>query len=52
MRFLFGALAGWVWSVFMAFMTDKFDVRISEDAFYVSMAVIIAGAMAGGGLIG
>lgn len=52
MRFLFGALAAWVWSVFIAIMTDKFDVRISEDAFYISMAVIAAGAMAGGGLFG
>jgi hypothetical protein len=48
MRFLYGVVAGFVWSSSCTFLMSKYGMKVSNDMQILSTAIIIAGAMAGG----
>lgn len=47
MRFLYGFIAFWVWGLLEGYMVAK-GCSLSDDVVIISMAIVIAGAMAGG----
>ena len=49
MRFLYGAIAVFLWALIFAFAAANGMEMPSNDAQILSMAIIAAGAMAGGG---
>ncbi len=48
MRLLFGAAAGILWIWISAIIMAKTGVEMSNDASWVSPAIVVAGAMTGG----
>ena len=47
MRFLYGFIAFWVWSLFEGYMVTK-GCSLPDEVAIISMAIVVAGAMAGG----
>ena len=47
MRFLYGFIAFWVWGLLEGYMVVK-GCSLSDDVVIISMAIVVAGAMAGG----
>ena len=48
MSFLKALLAGYIWMVVMLFALSKTNVKISNDIQFLSMAIVVAGALASG----
>lgn len=48
MRFLYGAIAVYLWMLVVSFAATKGMEMPSNDAQFLSVAIIAAGAMAGG----
>jgi len=48
MRFLYGAVALFLWCFLMAFVSAKIEIKIPEYVQWLSTAIVVAGAMAGG----
>ena len=48
MRILEGIIAGTLWVMLMTYATARFGVEIPENVQWLSTAIIVAGAMAGG----
>lgn len=48
MRFLIGAVAGTIWIMLMTVATEKTGLGIAPDTQWLTTAIIVAGAMAGG----
>ena len=50
MRFLYGFIAFWVWGLLEGYMVAKGCSlsALPDDVAIISMAIVIAGAMAGG----
>lgn len=48
MRFLYGIIAGTLWVMLMAYARARAGVEIPDYVQWMSTAIIIAGAMAGG----
>lgn len=44
MRFFYAMLVGLVWIT----LTAKIDVKLDDNTMYLALAIIMAGAMAGG----
>jgi hypothetical protein len=47
MRFLYGFIAFWVWALFEAWAVST-GSSLSDDVAIISIAIVVAGAMAGG----
>ena len=47
MRFIYGGIAFAVWLVFLVKMIE-YGLDISKDTAYITLAIVTAGAMAGG----
>lgn len=47
MRFLYSIIAFWLWGVIMAFCISK-GMKISDDMQLLTIAIVVAGALAGG----
>ena len=47
MRFVYGFIAFVVWLVFVVKMVES-GIEISKDTVYLTLAIVTAGAMAGG----
>jgi len=47
-RIFSGIAAGVVWAYIFAFIMAKAGLEISDDTVFLAMAIVIAGAMAGG----
>lgn len=48
MRFLYGILAFFFWLTIMAVAVKKYNIEIPEYVQWLSTAIVVAGAMAGG----
>jgi hypothetical protein len=48
MRLLHGIIAGTLWVMLMAYATVRVGVEIPANVQWLSTAIIVAGAMAGG----
>lgn len=48
MRLLYGFIAGALWVMLMAYATVRVGVEIPGNVQWLSTAIIVAGAMAGG----
>lgn len=48
MRFLYACLAGFGWIALIAYMVSKGIPKPSDDIQLLTLAIIIAGALAGG----
>ena len=48
MRFIYGIVACFAWCFFCVFLMSKYNLKVSNDIEILSIAIIIAGAMAGG----
>lgn len=48
-RFLYGVIAGLAWCYIGSKIIKVIGVPISDETQFLSLAIIIAGAMAGGG---
>jgi hypothetical protein len=48
MRLLHGIIAGTLWVMLMAYATVRVGVEIPANVQWLSIAIIVAGAMAGG----
>ncbi len=48
MRFLYGIIAGTLWVMLMAYARASVGTEIPEYVQWLSTAIIVAGAMAGG----
>lgn len=48
MRFLYGTVALFLWCFLMAFVSAKISIKIPEYVQWLSTAIVVAGAMAGG----
>lgn len=48
MRILYGIAAGIIWTSLFAVVMETYNLEISGDMQWLSIAIVIAGAMAGG----
>ena len=48
MRMLYGMLAGVLWVFLMATATAKYGAKIPDNIQWLTTAIVVAGAMAGG----
>lgn len=48
MRILYGIASGIIWLFIFALVMATFDINVSGDIQWLSLAIVIAGAMAGG----
>ena len=48
MRILYGMLVGMLWVFLLAMATAQFGAEISNDIQWLTTAIVVAGAMAGG----
>ena len=48
MRMLYGMLAGILWVFLLAMATAQFGAEISNDIQWLTTAIVVAGALAGG----
>lgn len=48
MRMLYGMLAGVLWVLLMATATAKYGATIPDNIQWLTTAIVVAGAMAGG----
>jgi hypothetical protein len=48
MRFLYGIIALFLWTLFLQYL-HSMGLKISDDVILISLSIITAGAMAGGG---
>ena len=48
MRILYGMASGIIWAFIFASVMATFDLKVSADIQWLSLAIVIAGAMAGG----
>lgn len=48
MRILYGIAAGIIWIYLLAIVMEACNLEISGDMQWLSIAIVIAGAMAGG----
>lgn len=49
MRVLYGSMAGMLWVFLLAIATAKYGAEISNDIQWLTTAIVVAGALAGGG---
>ena len=47
MRFIYGGIAFAIWLAFVLKMVES-GIEISKDTVYITLAIVTAGAMAGG----
>ena len=47
MRFIYGGIAFTIWLMFLIKMIEN-GIAISQDTAYITLAIVTAGAMAGG----
>lgn len=48
MRLLHGIIAGTLWMMLMAYAIERGGIEIPENVQWLSTAIVVAGAMAGG----
>ena len=48
MRLTYGVVAGMLWCTIIALLMAKTGLKVSNNAQILSVAIIVAGAMAGG----
>jgi len=48
MRILYGIISGIIWTFISALVMAEYGFKVSVDIQWLSLAVVIAGAMAGG----
>ena len=48
MRILYGITASILWIFIMAIVIAEYNIKVSSDTQFLSIAIIAAGAMAGG----
>lgn len=48
MRFFLGFIAFWIWIIFLCWVAANSNFVFSNDAVLISLAIVVAGAMAGG----
>lgn len=49
MRFFYGGIAYVLWSLFIATLLVKGGIIIDRNTYLITTAIVVAGAMAGGG---
>lgn len=47
MRYLYGIFALIIWCIFLGYLMTN-GVELSEDTQFITIAIVVAGAMAGG----
>ena len=50
MRFVYGFIAIWLWVLLLVFVYEGDTSTISNGEWVISLAIVAAGAMAGGGM--
>lgn len=48
MRFFIAIICGWAWYGAMAWIQSKMGVVVSSDIQFLSLAIVVGGALAGG----
>lgn len=48
MRLLIASVCGWIWCVVMSWALSKASITISNDVQILTLAIVVAGALAGG----
>lgn len=48
MRILTGIISGMIWMTFLAVMATKLGIQIDDNTVILTLAIVVAGGMAGG----